>query len=103
MTRKLKARYSRSNECEVTGEVSTVNEYSEIELDDKAAGRRVFPDSNIEWLDGNLKIDHTTPTGVVIATDSQNYIVTEGEIYRTGIYTLDGRHNWWYTFVIVTE
>ena len=103
MTRKLKVTYSRSSECEVTGRVNSNDEHAVIELDGATVGDRIFPQSDIEWLDGNLKLERITPNGVVIATKGQTYIVTEGDPYRTGTYTLDGRHNWRYTFEITDE
>lgn len=74
MTRKLKATYSRSSECEVTGKVSSNDEHAVIELDGATVGDRIFPQSDIEWLDGNLKLERITPDGVVIATKGQTYI-----------------------------
>ena len=50
MTRKLKVTYSRSNECEVTGKVSSNDEHAVIELDGATVGDRIFPQSDIEWL-----------------------------------------------------
>lgn len=102
MARKLKATYSDSNECEVTGMVSRSTECAETELDSNAVGRKVFPKARINIYE-NLVIENVTPAEVTIINTSSNerYIVKEGEKYRTGTYTFSGRYNWWFTFEIL--
>lgn len=79
MARKLKATYSDSNECEVTGKISTYSECSETELDSNAVGCKVFPDAKINIYE-NLVIENVTPAEVTIVNTSSNerYIVKEG-------------------------
>ncbi len=102
MARILKATYSDSNECEVTGKVSHWSVSSEIILDDTAPGRKVFPDNPHNFIYGELVIGSVSPTGVTIVNPEshERYIVKEGEEYSTGIYTSNGRYRWWYTFEI---
>lgn len=103
MARQLKATYSDSNECEVTGNVSLSTECSSTELDSTAAGRRVFSDTMDVNIYGCLQIESVTPSSVTIVNTRSNerYTVTDGEKYCTGRYTFNGRYYWWFTFEIL--
>lgn len=104
MGRKLKATHYWGSQCEVTGKVDTSQEESVVSLDDVREGLRLFPESDIEWMHGNVSVQGVTPDGaVVIASSCEKYTVTEGSEYRTSTYTLDGRHKWCYTFEIMEE
>lgn len=101
MGRKLKATHYWSSECEVTGGVDTSQEENVICLDNVREGLKLFPDSNIEWLHGNVAVRCITPTGVVIASSSEKFNIMPGTPYHTGTYTIDGRHKWCYSFEII--
>lgn len=104
MKRILKAEHLSANECEVTGEVSRRSDASTMVLDGDAVGRKLFPDSRTEWLDGDLRLESVTPSGaVIVSSGNERFVVTEGEVFRTASYTLDGRHCWRYVFEIVRE
>lgn len=102
MAAKLKAKHICTNCCEVTGTCSERCEESIVELDSVDEGRKLFPDSDSEWLHGAVRLDGICPGGVTVASSGgERFTVVEGNVYRTSSYTRDGGHTWRYEFEIV--
>lgn len=89
-----------SNECEVTGKSSCYEEESIFQLEHANVGTSVFPNSNTEWLHGNVKLQEIYPEEIILGTGTETFIIHRNEVYKTAIYTKDGNHQWWYTFQI---
>ena len=103
MAKPLTATHFWENECETTREFSCFSEQEEIALTPQAEGCALFPNSPTEQLDGAVRIKTLSPQGVVLATPGENYTIEQNTVYRTPVYTRDGRHKWWYTFEIRTK
>ena len=100
MTRVLKAVFWRSSENEATGERSLYKDEVSLELDEGAAGKRVFQDNAVEGLSGMAVIESVGGDGAVVSSGCERFCLSVGKTYRTSVYTEDGNHSWWYEFDI---